>query len=231
MAYIFLDESGQFTRHDSDKYFVVGSFTVGDHRRTEKRFRSWCRTRFPKKMRYQDEIKFSQNNISDRLRLRTIKYISDLDVRIRYSFLERKNIPSGFWKHKKLESGLLYAEVVSSVVEAYISDSDDEIRVFCDQRKLMGITKAKFQEMLTARMLSNLPAKSIFTVDMLDSLQEPNIQIADWITGSIARYYENKPLGKGLFAILRNNIIGDGIELFRDHWLKKIKNKKLNRND
>lgn len=71
MAYIFLDESGQFTKHNHEKYFVVGSFTVGNFRRTEKRFRSWQKSKFPKHIRNQSEIKFSEVKISDDLRLKT----------------------------------------------------------------------------------------------------------------------------------------------------------------
>ena len=81
---------------------------------------------------------------------------------------------------------------------------------------------------MTARILPKLSARSIFTVDMLDSLQEPNIQIADWITGVIARYHENKPLGVELYSILKNNFIGDGKELFKDYWIQQTKNKKPN---
>jgi len=36
MPHIFLDESGQFARRAYEKYFVVGSFTVGNPRRTKK---------------------------------------------------------------------------------------------------------------------------------------------------------------------------------------------------
>ncbi len=39
--YIFLDESGQFSKNDHEEYFVVGSFTVGDQKRTNKEFRKW----------------------------------------------------------------------------------------------------------------------------------------------------------------------------------------------
>lgn len=49
MPQIFLDESGQFISRDSQSFFVVGSFTVGDPRRTEKQYRAWCRRHFPKK--------------------------------------------------------------------------------------------------------------------------------------------------------------------------------------
>lgn len=194
MLYIFLDESGQFTKHDHEKHFVVGSFIVGDPRRTEKRFRSWHRTKFPRKMRFQNEIKFSQNNIDDKLRIKTIEFISKLDVRIKYSFLQRKNIPEEYWKNKKLQSGILYTEIIGETIEMYTPTRENQIRVFCDQRKLMGMTKQVFIDMLTAKTLPKLPPKSIFSIDMLDSLQEPNIQIADWITGALARYLEKKPL-------------------------------------
>jgi len=100
------------------------------------------------------------------------------------------------------------------------------MRIFCDQRKLLGISKKEFQDIISARLLAKLPAKSICTVDMLDSLQEPNIQIADWVTGSIARYLESKPLGNELYEILKNNIIDEGKELFESQWdkTKKLKN-------
>lgn len=225
MSYIFLDESGQFTKHDHEQYFVVGSFTIGEPRRTEKKFRSWCKTRFPKKMLLQNEIKFSQNNIDDKIRIRTIKHISNLDVRIRYCFLKRENIPDGYWKKKKLQSGILYTEVIGELLETYLPTSDKELRIFCDQRKLLGVTKKEFQDIISAKILSKLPAKSICTVDMVDSEKEPNIQIADWITGSIARYLEGKTLGDELFNILKNNFIGEGKELFKNNQkqTKKLK--------
>jgi len=53
MAYIFIDESGQFKKHDHHEYFIVGSFTIGNPRRTEKQFNVWRKTKFPKKLRNQ----------------------------------------------------------------------------------------------------------------------------------------------------------------------------------
>ncbi len=91
--YIFLDESGQFHKNHSDEYFVIGSFAIGDTKRTAKRFKSWCCSKFSKKMRWQSEIKYSDSGISDELRLKTIKYICNLDVRIRFSFIKKENIP------------------------------------------------------------------------------------------------------------------------------------------
>jgi hypothetical protein len=63
--YIFLDESGNFTKHNDDKYFVIGSFTVGDIKRTAKDFRAFYRKHFPRKMRYLPEIKWSAAGIRE----------------------------------------------------------------------------------------------------------------------------------------------------------------------
>ena len=57
MSYIFLDESGQFNKGNNEHYFIVGAFTVGNVKRTNKLFRSWHRSRFPLKLRYRSEIR------------------------------------------------------------------------------------------------------------------------------------------------------------------------------
>ena len=67
--YIFLDESGNFTKHNHEEYFVIGSFTVGDPKRTSKDFRAFYKKHFPRKMKNQAEIKWSATGISDKLRL------------------------------------------------------------------------------------------------------------------------------------------------------------------
>ena len=86
---IFLDESGQFKVHNHEQYFVIGSFTVGDTRRTAKGLRSFFSRHFPKKMRDQNEIKWSATGIPDTLRLKTLRYISNLDVHIRYIYINK----------------------------------------------------------------------------------------------------------------------------------------------
>lgn len=116
MAYIFLDESGHFDKRTDGKYFVIGSFTVGAPRRTAKAFRSWCKTRLPKKIRYQSEIKFSDHGIINDLRIRTLKFIAKLDIRIHYSYFLRGDIPFDYWKKEKLRSGLLYTNVIGETL-------------------------------------------------------------------------------------------------------------------
>lgn len=215
MAYIFLDESGQFTKKDGENYFVIGSFIVGSPKRTEKQFRSWHRTRFPRKLRYLSEVKFSEIKITDQLRLKTLKFISKLDIRIHFGYLQKKNIPFDYWRKDKLQSGLLYTNVISEVLEMYLPMSDNEFRVFCDQRHLKGIKRSKFKEILNARLLPQFSASPVIQIEMIDSTTNANIQIADWISGALAWYLEKKPLGGECFKILRNNLLKvDGKELF-----------------
>lgn len=54
--FIFLDESGTLTESDS-KYFVVGSYSVGDPHKITKEFRKWQKVKFPKKLRRQFAFK------------------------------------------------------------------------------------------------------------------------------------------------------------------------------
>lgn len=221
MPHIFLDESGQFTKYKDEKYFVIGTFTIGNPRRTEKQFRSWQRTKFPRKLRHQPEIKFSEININDNLRLKTLKFISDLDVRIHYSYLLKRNIPDEYRKKDRLKSGLLYTNIVGETLEMYLPISDREFRVFCDKRHLKGIKRSEFKRILEARLYSQLPSKAVIQIEMIDSAANPNIQIADWISGAIAWYLENKHLGEECYRILKNNLLGEGKESFKDYWGNK----------
>lgn len=222
--YIFLDESGQFTKNNNEQYFVVASFTVGEPRRTEKAMRKWYKTKFPKKMNNQSEIKFSDKKISDSVRFKTLKFISNLDVRINYAYLLRKNIPVDFYHKDKLLSGHLYTHIIGELLEMYLPTNDLEFRAFCDQRHLKGITRSEFKRSLKAHMLPQLPAGAIVEIEMIDSVSNANIQIVDWIVGALAASLENKKFGNECKNIFNNNILGKGKELFENSWEDKQKN-------
>jgi len=228
--FIFLDESGQFHKNHNDKYFIIGSFTIGDTKRTAKRFRSWCNTRFPEKIRRQSEIKYSDSGISDDLRLKTIKFICDLDIRIRFSFINKKNIPEKYRKKDGLESGFLYTDIVGEILKTYLPTDDSLLHVFCDQRSLKGVTKKSFAEKVTIYLLPHLPKGGKIKIEMVDSREYVNIQIADWVVGGFASYLNKKPLGGKIFDLFKNNIIGESKEIYKDYWENRY-NKKPNQID
>lgn len=214
--YIFLDESGQFTKHNHENYFIVGTFTIGDQRRTDKAMRSWFQSRFPRKMKTQSEIKWSANNIDDPLRLRNLKHIAKLDIRIRYGYLLRKNIPVSYRKKGKIESGVLYTNIIGEILEKYVPTDDKNLYIFCDKRSLKGMTKRQFESAIAGKLLPLCVSGTTVQVEMIDSTTNANIQIADWISGALARYLENGPLGEDFYKILKNNLLDPGIEFFVD---------------
>ena len=84
--YIYLDESGNF-RSNKEAYFIVGGFVTSDERITAKAFRKWQHTKFVnKKLRYRTEVKFSDSRLNDKLRLKTLLYFVQQNIRIFYTF-------------------------------------------------------------------------------------------------------------------------------------------------
>lgn len=216
MMHIFIDESGQFSG-STGEYFIVASFTVGDPRRTQKSFKGWKQSHFPRKMRNQSEIKWSSSSISKSLRLRTLRHISKMDVRIRYTYLKKKNIPAQFRDENKVQQGLLYTAVIGDTLDMYMPSEETCVEVICDQKDLPGISKKEFRGQLRAGLLLKLPRGATVNIQMIDSTTSNNIQIVDWIAGALAHYHEHKNEGEEYFSIIKNNILdGSGKEIFSD---------------
>ncbi len=215
MPVVFVDESGTFLPSNGQTYFVIGSFTVGDPRQTAKAFRKWLRNKMPLQKRYQTEVKFSETGITDDLRKRTLTYISSLDVRIRFGYLRCERLPNTSYDHRGVREGYLYTQILGEILESYFPITESSFVVRCDQRKLKGLTQKEFATILQARLLPIAPASSFIDVKQVDSASDANIQIADWIVGALAAYLNNKSMGSEYYEILKGNIIGTPIELFK----------------
>ena len=50
---------------------------------------------------------------------------------------------------------------------------------------------------------------------MIDSTSNANIQIADWISGALARYFEKGKNGNEFYKVFKNNLLGEGKEFFK----------------
>lgn len=103
----------------------------------------------------------------------------------------------------------------------YLPINDLEFRVFCDERHLKGIKRSRFKEIIMSNLLPQLPKGAIIQIEMLDSKKNANIQIADWIAGALTWCLEKKTLGEECGQILKNNILNEGKELFKDYWANK----------
>lgn len=219
--FVYLDESGNLTK-DNGEYFIVGSYTVGDPKRVGNAFRKWQRSKFPKKQRVQSEIKFNGPHIDDRLRLKTLSLFAKQDIRIFYCYLNVTNIPEEYRDKKEgsIKTGLLYTEIVGETLESYLPIEEQSFRIFRDQRILKGVKADQFNEYLRVRLLPKLPPKAILQIQAMDSTTSPQIQVADWVCGALARYHEKKPMGEKFYAALKNNIVIEK-ELFSGYWTKK----------
>lgn len=218
--YIYLDETGNLIKGNG-KYFIVATYTVGDPERIDKAFRKWQRNKFPRVLKTQAEVKFNDPHLTDNLRVKTVKYLAKQDIRIFYSFLKIKNIPAEYRKKGIVhETGLLYTEIVASTLELYLPITEKEFIVIRDQRSLKGVTLMQFNEKLKIRLLPQLPAKTNVKLHAVDSTTSALIQVADWVCGALARFYENKPEGRAFYDNLKKNIVGEK-ELFSDYWTKR----------
>ena len=222
--YLFLDESGDI-KGKTSKCFIICAFKTGNKRRIEKEFIKWQRECFPRKLKYQNEVKFTDRLLNERLRLSTIEFLIKQDPAIFYSYIKPKNIPKEFRKRNKVhETGKLYGQLVADTLNLILPSAEKEFRLFTDKRNLKGITNTEFKELLRISILPKLTTNALLQIELVDSTTVKGIQIADWLCGAVSRYLEKKTNGEKYFALLKNNIIKE-TELFKDYW-NNLHNKK-----
>ena len=176
--HVFLDESGDFKK-DKESYFIAGGFITNNSKRTTKAFRKWQHTKFPKKLRRKNEVKFTDSGLNEKLRLKTLNYLTEQDLRIFYVHLDKNNIPLEYQSKKGTKVGLLYAQIISEALELLLPTTEKEFRVFLDKRPLKGISTEQFKELLRIKLLPHLLKGTLLQIETVDSATHPNIQIAD----------------------------------------------------
>lgn len=215
--YIFLDESGNF-KGDKERLFIVAGFVTGNQRTTAKAFRKWQHSKFTnKKLKYRNEIKFTNTSLTDKLRAQTLLYLTQQNIRIFYSFLKIKNIPVEFREKRSIKSGHLYTEIIATTLDMVFPSAESQVIVNLDHRSLKKVSQKEFKEILRLHILLQLPKKASVYVNTIDSSTDPNIQIADWICGALYRYHTKRSFGKEFYKILHGSITASE-ELFKDYW-------------
>ncbi len=227
--YIFLDESGQFANSDESKYFIVGSFSTKNQKLTAKSYNSWIKTKFPRKTSTQAEVKWSQSCIDQNLRIKTLKHISEMDIEIKYVYFLAKNIPVKYRKKNRIESGQLYIDIIVTLLKKYLHEKLLEIYIYCDERSLKGIKKSEFELNVLEKVSKYCKNKVRIKIQMINSLSNPNIQIADWISGGISSFLEQKTHGKEYIDTLSASPSFLGEEIFNlKHGIQDVDNKSNN---
>lgn len=219
--FVYLDESGDFYggKGAVDNFFIVGGFVTGDPKRIARAFQKWRQKKFPKRIRYKSEVKFSDTDVTEKLRVETLQFLAEQDIRIFYTFLDTKNIPPQYRKKKRVDGGLLYTELVAQTLNLLLPSTEQEFRIYRDHRHLVGVSQAQFNEIITVSLLTNLPAKTLIQIDAVDSTTNVNIQVADWICGAVSHYHHKKQHGDDYFAVVKNSIVASK-EIFEDFWGK-----------
>lgn len=218
---ILIDESGNL-KGGRNKYFIVGSYATNHPRDIHKAFRRYQKSKLPRVLRSITEVKFSNTALTDEMRLDFLNFLMKQDIRIFYTYLLVKNVPLEYRKgYIVARTGLLYTQIIGDTLELYLPTTDKELRIFRDPRRLKGVSKKQFKEMVETRLLPQLPKGSVCTIQPLGS-ENVLIQVADWVCGALARYYEEKAGGKEFHTVLRNNIVC-GEELFREYWSEEWK--------
>ena len=223
--YIFIDESGDLGGKQSE-FFVVGGFITNEPKRTARVFRKWRKIKFTnKKLRYRTELKFSDTRLTEEMRLKTLGNLAQSDIRIFYVFFKVKNIPENYRNKKGVETGLLYTEIIEQALRFLLPAGDLEFRVYRDFRQLKGVSQARFNELLKIGLSPNFSKKTVVQLEAVNSADNTNIQIADWICGALFRYYNKGKNGEKYFSLFKNSIVV-AEELFKDYWENFAKNKK-----
>lgn len=76
--HIYLDESGNLSKRNG-KYFIAGSYTINDPKRILNAFRRWQKSKFPRVVRSQPEVKFNNASLNDEIRLKTLEHLVKQD--------------------------------------------------------------------------------------------------------------------------------------------------------
>lgn len=194
MIFIYIDESGQFYNRNTENFFVVAGFSTENFRITAKEFKKWKINKFPRKFKYQNEIKFSDKIITNHLKIKTIEKILNIpNTKIEFIKINNSEIPKEYMnKNGKINTQSLYTDKLAELVLKFLVNKNEEIKIFCDHRHIKGYTKKQYKEKLVKQINSLIQSTLKIDIDFVDSKNNTNVQIADWIVGAIAHALNKK---------------------------------------
>ena len=187
--YVYIDESGILTPGQGD-YFIVTAYAVEDTA-VASRCLKVIRQNLKKQYKKNGELKY--NNSSPDIRRKILSCIAKHDFQVYYSAYE---------KHPLMRSQLsIKGEIFSRLLKRICDDAGVVDAVYID-KFLKKSQEAEFTEYFTSFLSADC-------IRYADSQRCPGIQVADFLSGTLNRMYNNpdKADSDACYAIIKRNVI------------------------
>lgn len=192
--YVFLDESGNQGNSDkSSKYFIITLLVTSDKKPIENKLKKY-KLKLMKKKKYKKINELKANNSDDRVRIDILNIINESNCEIYTIILEKSKLYENL-KDKKTK---VY-NYLTSLIIAECKLNGKNVHFIIDKRVKKKIIREDFDEYI----LQNHPEVN-FHISHFDSCNSNGLQLVDFTSWSIFRYYEYKD--DRFFNCIRNNI-------------------------
>lgn len=208
---IFIDESGDlgFTKKSS-QYFVLAALIIQDTLAIRRCFAKIRRNKLKKKYRELPEFKF--NNSGGEIRKRILSCIASAGVDIAFSVLRKEQVYPHLRSNHQIVYNYLTGSLISHIIQRFYDG--DLVEIIVD-KSLNGIQREAFDQYLVYKTFEKNPVRDFSSIPIriehADSKNEPGIQAADFIAGSLHYYYRT---GDTIFS----EIIEEKVRLALDYF-------------
>lgn len=186
---IYIDESGDLGFTDrASPYFVIAAVIVCDALAIHRCFAKIRRNKLRKKYRELPEFKF--NNSGPEIKKRILACIASADVVIAYCVLRKEQLYPHLRSNHQIVYNYLTGSLISHIIQRFCTDHNVAITV---DKSPNEIQREAFDEYLVYKTFEKNQTTALadirITIEHTDSKNEPCIQAADFIAGTLNYYY------------------------------------------
>lgn len=185
--YVYIDESGTLNLKQGD-YFIVAALVTNEKHTAGRCLKKIRENHLKKEYKKLSELKY--HNSSPEIIRRILQCISKQNITVYYTVYEIRP-----YSRNNLETKI---EIFGTLLKRIISDNEENADVYID-RFLNGSHQNEFNKRV-------IETAGTCNISHVDSIQCPGIQIADFIAGTLNKYY-NKPDTCGIneyYRIIQN---------------------------
>lgn len=187
--HVYIDESGILTPGQGD-YFLVTAYVVEDTAVASRCLKT-IRQNLKKQYKKNGELKY--NNSSPEIRRKILSCIAKHDFQVYYLAYEKHPL--------RCSQFSLKGEIFSTLLQKICADSGEVDAVYID-KFLKKSQEAEFTQYFTGFLSGD-------KVCYADSQRCPGIQVADFLSGTLNRMYNNpdKADSEACYALIKHKII------------------------